>query len=320
MTMDSVFKPRARVAASLPVASTGAPHFRDAYQRALPAAQALGERDLIPLNIDLPTAVTTSIGSLGRLGALRARIVQELPGFDVGHLDQLETYTLAAAHAHAVYLAASAPPEELTALAEQGAALRDTLYSDAVALAKRGIIPGERLSDFKANVGFKNLAFDLLGLATLLRQNWQRIASRTALVAAELEQAEALGEQLVAAVGAREQARGLVAEGAQQRQRVFSLFVRSYNQVRRAISYLRWDEGDLERIAPSLYGGRKRRKVETPSPVVHEPAAPTAPELAALEPAVREPVAPVVPFGLPASSADSSEVSTLPRERAAAPS
>jgi hypothetical protein len=301
----------------LPVASTGAPHFRDAYQRALPVAQALGEGDLVPLNIDLPTAVTTAIGSLGRLGTLRARIVQELPGFEIGHLDQLETYTLAAAHAHAVYLAASAPPEELTALAEQGAALRDTLYSDAVALAKRGIIPGERLSDFKANVGFKNLAFDLLGLATLLRQSWQQIASRTALVAAELEQAEALGEKLVAAVGAREQARGLVAEGAQQRQRVFSLFVRSYNQVRRAISYLRWDEGDLERIAPSLYGGRKRRKVETPSPVAAEPV---AAELAALEPVTREPVAPVVPFGVPAPSASPADASPLPHERAVSPS
>jgi len=37
------------------------------------------------------------------------------------------------------------------------------------------------------------------------------------------------------------------------------LVVNTYDEVRRAVHYLRWREGDAEEIAPSLYSGRRRR-------------------------------------------------------------
>jgi hypothetical protein len=296
---------------SAPVpASPAVMHFREAFERALPAAKALGAADLITINIDVPTAVTTATGALAEIMALRERIANELPTFDLKHLDELETYTKATAHAQALYSAASAPPEALQALNEQGLLLRDLMYSDAQALVKRGLLSGERLNEFKTNVGYKNLAFDLLGLVAVFRGAWDKVASKTALTAAELDQAQVIGEQIVAAVGAREQAPAIVAEVAQQRQRAFTLFVNSYDQVRRAISFLRWEEDDVETIAPSLYAGRvtSRKKPEpqpTTPPVTTSPTTPTLPGTPApLPPPVATAPANASPIaaGLPGSS------------------
>ncbi len=258
-------------------------HFTEAFERALPAVKALDPAELVTINIDVPSAVTTASGALTEILALRDRIVKELPSFDLKHLDELETYMKATAHAHALYSAASAPPEVIQALNEQGLVLRDLMYSDALALVKRGLMNGDKLGDFKTNVGYKNLAFDLFGLAVLFRASWDKVGSKTALTAAEIDQAQSIGEQLVAAVGAREQAPAIVAEVAQQRQRAFTLFVNSYDQARRAITFLRWNEGDVETIAPSLYAGRGSRKKAEPEPaappVTTTPATPTAPAL-----------------------------------------
>src|SRR5262249_30275839 len=66
--------------------------FRASYERARDALAAVPASDLIKLNLDLSAAVTIALGALPALRALRARIAHELPGFDLTHLDNLETY------------------------------------------------------------------------------------------------------------------------------------------------------------------------------------------------------------------------------------
>lgn len=252
--------------------------YREAFEQALPAAAALGEDELLPVNIDVPSAVATALGALPKILAYREEAAK-LHGLDISHFDRLQLHTFAVGHAHAKFLAASALPQSIGALNERGVRLRDTMYHDAVALAHRSLISGDRIAELKARVGYKNLAFDLLGLATLLRESWDKIASRTGIQLSELDEAELLGQRLMDAVGAREQASAMVAQVQAQRQRNFTLFSRSYDQVRRAIGYLRWDNDDIDRICPSLFAGRggSRRK-ETPASATPalEPTAPVA--------------------------------------------
>jgi hypothetical protein len=237
-------------------------------------------RDLVTINIDLPSAIATAVGALPRIMGFRAQAAA-LPGFDASAFDQLETYTFATGVAHSLYMSASAQPAQLIALNEQAMTLRTTLYADAVALSTRGLISGDRIAEFKANIGYKNLAFDLLALSGLLRQSWSSIAGKTAITTADLDQADLLCDQLMDAVGTREQAPVVATEASMQRQRHFTLFVKAYDQVRRAISYLRWDEDDLEQIAPSLYiAGRAsgRKKTDSPDPTpAPGPTPPTSP-------------------------------------------
>jgi hypothetical protein len=257
-------------------------NLREAYDKTLQASLALEEATLLPVNVDLPTAVTTAVGAMPQILAQRDRVKDELPKFDLSHFDQLEQFALAAAHAHGNFLAASSPPEALLDLNTKGMAMRDMLYTDAVALAGRGLISGDRIGDFKANVGYKNVTYDLIGLASLLRQNWDKISTRTGIQASELDAAEALAGQLISALSAREQTPAIVAGVAVQRQRNFTLFAQAYDQARRAISYLRWDNEDLERIAPSLYGGRiVKKKGDDTQPGATTPAAGNAGDAAA---------------------------------------
>jgi len=254
--------------------------YREAYQRAAPIAQALRADDLATINIDVPTAVTTAIGALPQIMAFRDKAAA-LDGFDVSAFDQLETYTMATGVAHTLYMGASAGPAQLVQLNEQAMQLRNTLYADAVALATRGLISGDRIGEFKANIGYKNLAFDLMALSGVLRQNWAKITGKTAIELADLDRADLLCEQIVSAVGTREQAPAVAAESSTQRQQHFTLFVNAYDQVRRAIGFLRWNEDDLESIAPSLYSGRNARpKPESPEPGPVPPPPVPAPAVA----------------------------------------
>ena len=279
--------------------------YRDAFQKALPAAKALDLDDLIIINIDVATAVTTALGSLPEILALRER-AKTLSEFDLTQLDELGTYARATMHAHGEWLAATAPPEALQAINDEGLALRDLLYSDAVALSKRGLVNSSPLSEFKKEVGYKNLATDLVGLSSLLRNSWAQIDGKTAMMQAEIDRAEELSEKLLMAVGAREQAPAVIAEVAQMRQRMFTLFVQAYDQARRVVGFLRWREGDLETIAPSLYAGRNKSRRTEPTqpaapvvaPATVSPGAPATAAAGAVAPAATPPVA----SGLPGSS------------------
>jgi|SRR5690606_22576285 len=78
---------------------------------------------------------------------------------------------------------------------------------------------------------------------------------------AEFQRAGVLGSKLHAALGAKEV--GAEGRSAAQalwnlRQRAFSLFVRTYEECRRGVHFLRWHQGDADQFAPSLY--RKRRR------------------------------------------------------------
>ncbi|WP_200850180.1 hypothetical protein, partial [Klebsiella pneumoniae] len=44
------------------------------------------------------------------------------------------------------------------------------------------------------------------------------------------------------------------------RRRAYSVFVQTYDEVRRAMTYVRWEEDDVDEIVPSLYAGRSRKK------------------------------------------------------------
>ena len=77
---------------------------------------------------------------------------------------------------------------------------------------------------------------------------------------------------MVADIGARQFAStpGVLGEidSRELRTRAFSLLVRAYSQAQRAITYLRWDHGDAQELAPSIYtGARTKRRAATAEPV-----------------------------------------------------
>jgi hypothetical protein len=272
------------------------PRAREAYQQLIKNILLVPTSELSTINIDIPNALATVFGVWPKVQPLRPRVAA-LPEFDLQCFDNLETYALATMHAHTLNLAASAPPPPVAQLVSSGTTTRDTLLADASALAKRGLIDGEPLKQLKGSTGHLDLAFDLSTLAAVMRANWSQISGKTAVGLAELDRAELLSEQLLVAVGMRAQAPADIATTSLNRQRAFTLLVNAYDQVRRAVTYLEWDDGGQDILCPSLYAGRVTRR----KPADEEPAPP--PPAPAPTPAATPAAAtPKVPVGMPGSS------------------
>ena len=261
------------------------PCLRAAYLRRLEEINAVPDSALVPINISIPTAVTTVLGSLPKIRAMRDQLAG-MPGFDLEAFDKLEDYTLAVAHAQARYAIACAPPQSLPELSDRATALRARLHTDVMALAARGLISSEPLADLKGPNGYRNVSFDLESIAALLRDNWKDIEDKTAVTIDELDEAETLADQLLTEVGLRDHSTRATVESAAIRQRAYSLFFNTYDQVRRAISYIRWDTRDVDDIAPSLFLARattRRRGEDEPTPEAPDTLASDRPESTQVE-------------------------------------
>lgn len=106
----------------------------------------------------------------------------------------------------------------------------------------------------------------------MLRDAWPQIAGKCGTEPGELEHAERLAGRILRAVGLREQAPAQSSAVTETRLRAFTLLTRTDDDVRRAVSFLRWREGDADAIAPSLYAGRGGRGKPDAAPEVPAPA------------------------------------------------
>ncbi len=261
------------------------------YQRSYEAtASERAELDparFVPINIDIPLAITTVKGALPLLSTLRDDIEKTFRSFDVAELDRLQPYAEALAWAHTEVLAAARPSEDVPKLAARATEIRDQLLTDAGALVKRGLLDAQPIAELKGTTGYLNVVSDVVVLARMMRERWTSIAGQTAVKHDELVEADALYERFMDAYGERERQPVRLAAATDQRARAFTLLVNAYDEVRRAVTFVRWHDDDVERFAPSLYGNRVRGshgqgdktgdKPPVNQPTQPEPATPATP-------------------------------------------
>jgi hypothetical protein len=270
--------------------ASGELFFEGPFNELRPKFDALVPAELITISIDVPAAVTTVLGVQRAVLELKDRIAKELPQFDSELPAKLNVYALALFHAHSLFMMATAPADALQPLVDEGTALHATLLADTSALAQRKLIDGAQLRELKGTMGYKNLALDLHVLAQALKLQSAAIQGKCATTPAEIERADQIAATILQVVGIREQEPATLAATSDMRTRAFTVMVKAYDQVRRAISYLRWMEEDADELAPSLYAGRggpakKKTDVPVPAPTpagtspvgTSTPAAPTAP-------------------------------------------
>ena len=156
--------PGSSLPSTTPVETVPVLAFREALDSVRAEAAAVGMNDLIAINLDIPAAAVTIRAALEQLPAIRERIIDELPRFDIARFDRLETYARALTKAQADYLAASQPPAPIAELTEELKGIRELLLSDAQAAAKRRFVDGARLAELKGPNGSKNTTMDVLVL------------------------------------------------------------------------------------------------------------------------------------------------------------
>lgn len=249
-----------------------------AFRTVEPELATIGSDDLVPINVDIPTACTVALGAADRLDQL-AEEMAELPRFNRKAIKNLRLYALAALYANAVSTVDASDDAVVTLLAE-ATPLRENMLFAAEALAHRAVLSPQRVAEIRSGQGHLDTADDLIALSALFRDSWSAVQNKTTVTKEEVERSGVLGSQLHVALGARRvgtSARSRVAEPQLARERTFSLFMKAYDECRRAAVYLRWHEGDANEFAPSIYIRRKRRQTETEAPTSDVAPRPTEP-------------------------------------------
>jgi hypothetical protein len=242
--------------------SLGEPRLRDALERVRPRLVQVKEEDFVPLNVDPLDATSIVRGALPAIMRLRPEMVTHLATFELRNLDELETYALALMQTHGLYLCAKSPPEELAKLVVEAVRLRDKLLVDVSALTQHEEVSGKFERVGRGRQSHRELAGDLLALSNLLKNQWPIIATKCALREQDLDYAEVLGDRLNGLLGLVGRDSEDLVSASRLRQQAFTVFARAYDQVRKAVGYLRWERGDADLFAPALRRGRagKRNK------------------------------------------------------------
>lgn len=232
---------------------------KSAFEEMRPELDRLSADEVLAVNVDVPRAVSIALGAEPHIRAHEAEIQKALPLHTLEHIRRLRIYALGTVYAYLESLPL-AKRADAKALLEEAGTLKERLLVAADALAHAELIDGAKLDEIRAGNGHLDLATDLIALGATFDLSWERVASKTAIDRSQVERASALGTELLGALGARDHAANRVApEALDRRNRAFTLLVRAYDDARRALAYLRWNEDDVDMIAPSLYTRTRKR-------------------------------------------------------------
>ncbi len=240
---------------------------------------AMPDADILQVNVDVDAAVTHVLGHWKGLEPYLPQIAR-LPDFDASPVPKLRDYASALHYWHSRAQYAGAAPAGLAEMIDRGIATRDRIVAMLEALAKFGVIVPSALSSFKGTSGHHKLARDLTALSGFVHENWSALAGKSLLSLEEMHEVAHLGYAILEAIGDRDASPTSKAFAIRQRDKTFTLLARAHDQARRALLFLRWEEGDADTIMPSIYSGRrtgkKREGATELAPKANEAAAPKA--------------------------------------------
>lgn len=232
---------------------------RRAFEKLRKRLEAIRAEEVVAPKVDIGRAVGVALAAEPKIQRYADAIKEELPRFDITMVENLELTALAAWYAHASAPPAESDPLQVRGLVEEATQVRRDLLTQANALAARGLVDAKRAEAIEDGRGNVDLAQDLVAIRQLFLDRWGDVEKKTPVTRQELDRAADLGTRLMRALGARE--RPVVAEGeldpAELRIRAFVLLAKHYDQIRRALTYIRWDEDDVNEIAPSIFAGSR---------------------------------------------------------------
>jgi hypothetical protein len=217
---------------------------------------------LATINLDVSRAARRGLVVAERVRPLLPEL-STMSHLDFKKLEKLATYALALLWAHNQ---AEEPDEATPPLAEvlaEAVPLRENLLLTAETLAHFGLVSRERVAFIRSGQGHADTAADLLALGRLLRETWEDIEHKVAVTREEVDRAIPLGTRLQQAIGVRESEKDPLIEPTDPRHvraQAFTLFMSAYDECYYGVRHLRRQQGDADRIVPSLYPRRPSRK------------------------------------------------------------
>jgi hypothetical protein len=211
---------------------------------------------------------------------MMAEIQKVWPQYDSARAGRLREYALAALFAHLRVALGAEGETRLRALLEEAAPLREGMLRVAEAHAYSGDLDAEHVADIRRGTGHRDTALDLIQLAMLFRAAREVLAGRTPVTEADIARAAELGSEIVDALGQGRlgsDGASVPAKEEEERSKAFWLYFDTYEESRRGMAHLRWHEGDVDQLAPSLFSQNGRRRGASSEDQSGEGEAPSEP-------------------------------------------
>ena len=162
---------------------------------------------------------------------------------------------------------------------------RDDMGVIVTGLIRFDVLDSKVLDRLNNQVGHFNVAQDVTAYVSIFENNWSTVKNKVPVTEPYLGRVKDLAARLAQAAAKRDLSPAEVEKAALERLQFFSLMFRAYDGLRKAVSHVRWDHGDAESWAPSLYSGRgagrpKKAAAEQVAPAT-APAASAPPAAAA---------------------------------------
>lgn len=254
-----------------------------ALDQAQAAAASIPDDELIPIRVEVTGAAATVIGQMPAIESHRGELVAIFGDEAKETIDALLPAADALVEANARFN--SSAERDLEPAAESLRKKRRQLLGATQVLVERGVAPKSLVEKQKGGNAYNAIHDDVLALATWLLTNQSSVASFCKLTTAELIETKNEAKRFLVALGEKGAAGS--GEAATNRTRAFTHFARTYDRLRKLVTYVRWDVGDQDQIAPSLYAGRTRKGNEPL--IAPPPAVPIAPGLPGSDPFIRNP-------------------------------
>lgn len=252
-----------------------------AFERVQPEMDAITPAEFTAMNVDVVSGASVALGVAGRILEYRERMAS-LPEFNMRHVDNLVSYATAAWFVFITNLS-SPDPGQFQPMMQECALLRSKLLLWAEPLVTNGNFDAAAIDKIKDGVGNKDIAGDVVALVGLYRSKWTEVEGLCAVTEADLDRGAQIGPVVFAMVSQREQQKSRAPSADSQRvRRAWTLLDRAYDQCQRALTFLLWDEGSVDLIAPSLRRNSSSRRssskaeVSVDAPAPQPPAAPPA--------------------------------------------
>jgi len=225
-----------------------------------PTLEAMLPEEVVPIALDPTRSASVVVGSLPRIESYRAALEAQFGASALAFLDELPIIADATKQAD-IELTAADSASDLSEPFAQVTEDHRLLLTDAEALANRKLLDRARVDAGRPAQGYRTKATSTLVLIALLRERWDVVKDETPLTPGELHAIEARTQVRLKLLDEREQGSTRL-PAAELRMRALCRLVRTYGEVQRMLTYVRWWEGDAEDVAPSLWMGR--RKARTP--------------------------------------------------------
>jgi hypothetical protein len=236
------------------------------FEATAAARAAIEVAQTVPFNLDVGYAVRVARAVPPRVAHLRDVLVQ-LYGFDVAHLDGMASLASALEYAQIVLDMRAKRVRDLPELAAEGYQLRSLLFTYCDLLALKGLVPAEQIAALREGTGYDDLVRDLNNLVYLFQEKPELLPAGAPVTAAEVARANTLARAMSDAMGNDAEVAISQGELGDARRKLAHLLIVSHKEVRRAVAYLRFHEGDAQTLVPSLYqrGPGRAKKEADPS-------------------------------------------------------